>query len=260
LRTLGTEAAKVPNVEAAQLALSRARVDWGDPAAALPWLQRAAGGADASADVLTLLVRADLKLAARVNGDARTPYLDEAYATLARARTREPRSGAVALAGLDFALLTGDAPGSAPLDRVIAAWQTTRDSGPLARAAALAWSYLGDVPKATHVLRVLANDTRDPATAAWAAQLQRRLDAGLTKAAILDEMRKGSGAGLLAGGANEWTFDMVALVKEVDAQAAEAYARGAIQRRELKQMASDAAVSRFTKGGPPPPPPPDTRE
>jgi len=260
LRTLDTEAAKVPNVEAAQLALSRARVDWGDPAAALPWLQRAAREADASADVLTLLARADLKLAARVNGDARTPYLDEAYATLARARTREPRSGAVALAGLDFALLTGDAPGSAPLDRVIAAWQTTRDSGPLARAAALAWSYLGDVPKATHVLRMLANDTRDPPMAAWAVQLQRRLDAGLTKAAILDEMRKGSGDGLLAGGANEWTFDMVALVKEVEAQAGEEYARGAIQRKELKRMASDAAVSRFTKGPPPPPPPPDTRE
>jgi hypothetical protein len=261
LRTLGTDAAKVPNVGAAQLALSRAQVGWGDPATALPWLQRAAREADASADVLTLLARADLKLAARADGDARTAYLDEAYALLARARTRDPRSGPVALAGLDFALLTGDAPGSAPLDRVTAAWQAARDSGPLARAAALAWCYLGDVPKATHVLRMLASDTRDPAMAAWAVQFQRRVDAGLTKAAILDEMRKGSGDGLLAGGGNEWTFDMVALVKEVEAQASEEYARGAIQRKALKEMASDAAVTRFSPNGPPPPPPkPDTRE
>ena len=262
LRTLGTDAAKVPNVAAGQLALNRAGVDWGDPAVALPWLQRAAREADASADVLTLLVRADLKLAARAEGDARTAYLDEAYAILARARGREPRSGAVALAGLDFALLTGDAPGSAPLDRVIAAWQATRDSGSLARAAALAWSYRSDMPKATHVLRMLANDTRDPAMAAWAVQFQRRLDAGLTKATVLDEMRKGLGDGLLVGGGNEWTFDMVALVKEVEAQASEEYARGAIQRQVLKEMATDAAVSRF-KNGPPPPRSPkdkDTRE
>jgi hypothetical protein len=53
---------------------------------------------------------------------------------------------------------------------------------------------------------------------------------------------------------------MVALVKEVEALASDEYARGAIQRKALKEMASDAAVSRFKDGPPPPPPPPDTRE
>jgi hypothetical protein len=236
LRTLTTDAARVPNVDAAQLALSRARVDWGDPAAALPWLQKAARAADASADVLTLLARANLKLAVRADAGARTPYLDEAYASLGRARGREPRSGAVALAGLDFALLTGDAPGRAALDRVIAAWQTTRDSAPLARAAVLAWSYLGDAPKATHVLRMLANDPREPAMAAWAVQFQRRLDTGLTQAAILDEMRKGLDGGAPAGGGNEWTFDLAGLIREVESEGGVEAARGAMQLQAQKEI------------------------
>jgi len=241
LRTLTTDAARVPNVDAGQLALSRARVDWGDPAAALPWLQKAARAADASADVLALLARANLKLAALVDVGARTPYLDEAFASLGRARGREPRSGAVALAGLEFALLTGEPPGSAPMDRVVAAWQATRDSGSLARAAALAWSYLGDAPKATHVLRMLANDSRDAAMAAWAVQFQRRLDAGLTKAAILDEMRKGLDGGAPAGGGNEWTFDLVALVKEVDSEGGVEAARGAIQLQMQQEITAHMA-------------------
>jgi hypothetical protein len=243
LRTLATDAAKVSNVDAGQLALSRARVDWGDPAAALPWLRKAASAADAGADVLVLLARADLKLAARADADVRTPYLDEAYAVLGRARVREPKSGAVALAGLDYALLTDETPARGSLDRVIAAWQTTRDSGPLARAAVLAWSYLADTPKAAHVLRMLANDSRDPAMAAWAVQFQRRFDAGLTRAAIVEEMRKGLNGGAPAGGGNEWTFDLVGLVKEVDVEDAEVAARKNMDLQQQKFISKEAARS-----------------
>ncbi len=235
LRTLTKDAAKVPNVDAGQLALSRARVDWGEPAAALPWLQKAARRADASADVLVLLARANLKLAARADAGARSPYLDAARTSLARAREREPGLGAIALGELDLTLLADGAPNRAALDGVIAAWRTTRDSGPLARAAALAWCYLIDAPKAEHVLRMLANDSRDPNMAAWAVEFQRRLDTGLTLAAIQAEMRKGLGDGLLAGG-NEWTLDLVSVMKEVEAQAGLEYARQAMQQQMQQQM------------------------
>jgi hypothetical protein len=240
LRTLTTDAAKVPNVDAGQLALSRARVDWGDPAAALPWLQKAARRADASADVLVLLARANLKLAARADAGQRGPYLDGARASLAKAREREPGLGSIALAELDLALLADGAPNRAVLDGVIAAWRTTRDSGPLARAAALAWCYLVDAPKAEHVLRILANDTRDPDMAAWATAFQRRLDAGLTLAAIQEEMRKGLDGSAPAGGANEWTLDMIAEMQEVEAQAGIEYARQALQGQVQQQMQQQA--------------------
>ena len=190
LRTLGEDAARVPNVDAGQLALSRARVGYGDPAPALPWLRRAALQPDASVDVLVLLARADLKLAARADAGARAAYLDDARASLARARARDPASGAAALAGLKLSLLADGAPSREALDGVLAAWDAAHDSSSLAWAAALAWCYRGDAAKAGHVLRMLANDGLGPRFAAWAAGFQRRFDAGLTPAAIADEMRR----------------------------------------------------------------------
>jgi hypothetical protein len=226
LRTLTADAGAVPNVDAGQLALSRARVDWGDPAAALPWLERAARGADAGADVLLLLGRANLKLAARAGAGARAAHLDAARASLARARERDPGSGAVALAQLDLSLLADGAPSRAALDGVIAAWRTTHDSGPLARAAVLAHCYLVDAPRAEHILHMLANDPRDPATAAWAAQFQRRLDAGLTLADITAAMRQAPPA----AGASEWTLDQMSVMQDVEYNAGLEDAQGAINQ------------------------------
>jgi hypothetical protein len=244
LRTLTAEAGGLPNVDAAQLALSRARVDWGDPAAALPWLGRAARGADAGADVLLLLARANLKLAASTDAGARGDYLDAARASLARARERDPGSGAVALAQLDLTLLADGTPGRAALDDVLAAWRTARDSGPLARAAVLAHCYLVDAPRAEHILRALANDTRDPATAAWAAQFQRRLDAGLTLADIKAEMRLvSSGAGV-----DEWTIDQVSVMHDVEYNAslddAQGIITGLMQNPDATKALTNAPVRR----------------
>jgi hypothetical protein len=190
LRTLSVDAARVPNVDAGQLALSRAQVGWGDPAAALPWLERAARRGDASADVLVLHARAHLKLAARTDAGARAAHLDDARASLARARERAPGSGAVALAGLELSLLADGAPSREALDAVLAAWSVGRDSSSLGRAAALAWCYLGDVARAEHVLHMLANGGFYKDHTAWAVEFQRRLDAGLSLAAIADEMRR----------------------------------------------------------------------
>ena len=65
-----------------EFALSRAQVGWGDPAAALPCLERAARRGDPSADVLVLLARVHLKLAARTDAGVRAAHLDDARAGL----------------------------------------------------------------------------------------------------------------------------------------------------------------------------------
>lgn len=239
LRTLTADAGAVPNVDAGQLALSRARVDWGDPAAALPWLQRAARHADAGADVLVLHARANLKLAAKLDAGARGAYLDAARASLARAREREPGSGAVALAQLDLALLADGKPSRAVLDDVLAAWRATRDSAPLARAAVLAHCYLVDAPGAEHILRMLSNDTRDAATAAWAVQFQKRLDRGLTLADITGEMRLASSS----VGFSEWTLDQISMMREVEYNAGLEDAQGILSQQTQNPDPSKALLS-----------------
>ena len=224
LRTLTTDAGAVPNVEAGQRALNRARVDWGDAATALPWLERMAHRADADTDVLVLLARAHLKVARGVDAGARASHLDAARASLARAREREPGSGAIALATLDLSLLADSQPSRAALDGVIAAWRAAHDSAPLARAAVLAYCYLVDAPHAEHILRMLAEDKRDPETAAWAVQFQRRLDAGLTLAAISAEMRQAPPA----QGASDWTIDQLSVMHDVEYNAGLEDAQGVI--------------------------------
>jgi hypothetical protein len=239
LRSLTVDAGAVPNVDAGQLALNRARVDWGDPAAALPWLEQAARRADAGADVPLLLARAHLKLAARLDAAARTSHLDAARASLARARERDPASGAVALAVLDQALLADGKPGSDALDAVLTAWRTGRDARPLARAAVLAYCYRVDVPRAEHILRMLQNDVRDPATAAWATAFQRRLDAGLTLADIAAEMRLVPGA----GGFSEWTIDQLSVMRDVEYNAGLEDARGFLDQQVQNPDPSKALLN-----------------
>lgn len=239
LRTLTADAGAVPNVEAGQLALNRARVDWGDPAAALPWLERTARRADAGAEVPLLLARANLKLAARLDAAARAPYLDAARASLARARGRDPGAGAVALATLDLALLADGKPSREALDGVITAWRTGRDSRPLARAAALAYCYQVDVPKAEHILRTLENNVRDPATAAWAKAFQGRLNAGLTLPDIAAEMRLASAA----GGFSEWTLDQLGVMRDVEYNAGLEDARGFFEQQMQNPDPSKALLN-----------------
>jgi hypothetical protein len=224
LRTLTADAGAVPNVEAGQRALNRARVDWGDAATALPWLERMARRADADTDVLVLLARAHLKVARGLDAGARGAHLDAARANLARAREREPGSGAIALATLDLSLLADAQPSRAALDGVIAAWRAAHDSAPLARAAVLAYCYLVDAPHAEHILRMLAEDKRDPETAAWAVQFQHRLDAGLTLAAISAEMRQAPPA----QGASDWTIDQLSVMHDVEYNAGLEDAQGVI--------------------------------
>jgi hypothetical protein len=238
LRTLTADAGAVPNVEAGQLALNRARVDWGDPAAALPWLERTARGADAGADVLQLLARANLKLAARVDAGPRPAYLDAARASLARARARAPGAGAIALAELDLSLLADGKPSREALDDVLTAWRTGRDSRSLARAAVLAYCYRVDAPKAEHILSTLRNDTRDPATAAWATAFQRRLDVGLTLADITAEMRL---APATAG--SVWTLDQISVMRDVEYNAGLEDARGFLDQQMQNPDPSKALLN-----------------
>ncbi|MFS2081607.1 hypothetical protein ACCD01_24125, partial [Telluria sp. Tellsp99] len=125
------------------------------------------------------------------------------------------------------------------LDGVLTAWRTGRDARTLARAAVLASCYRVDVPTAEHILRTLENDVRDPATAAWAAAFQRRLDGGLSLADITAEMRLVAGA----GGFSEWTIDQVSVMRDVEYNAGLEDARGFFEQQMQNPDPSKALLN-----------------
>ena len=103
----------------------------------------------------------------------------------------------------------------------------------------LAYCYQVDVPRAEHILRTLENDVRDPATAAWAAAFQRRLNGGLTLADITAEMRLVPGA----GGFSEWTIDQLSVMRDVEYNAGLEDARGFLDQQMQNPDPSKALLN-----------------
>lgn len=176
LHTALEQATQSRGGETARAILARTQVEWGDMQdvkGALPWLEQSAAHDPKDFDAAYWLGRANLRLAAQ--DPARLP---PARTQLARASALRPGAPEAALARLQAALLAGGPPDRPSLDAVTAAWQGARDSNPLARAAVLAYAWTGQPDAALHVLRVLANDSRDKASQTWAADWQARLAHG----------------------------------------------------------------------------------
>jgi hypothetical protein len=202
LDTLHTEAGRLPNSAFAQLTLSRALVETGRAADALPYLDKAARSDEANAELHYLTGLAHLRVAqqAQAGSTERASHLAAAQRSLARAASLNavpspasatpaiaPASAStIALATLQADLLTNGDPSQPALEGVIGAWRRTRDVGALGKAAVLAYAWQGDGISSANLLRSMASNRRDPDTAAWAQTWQKRLDAGLTRAAIRD--------------------------------------------------------------------------
>jgi hypothetical protein len=182
MQALERETPQFPDSAFAQLALSRARIDWGDPQAALPALAKISAHNDENVEAHALTGLANLRLAQRTDGAARAAYLDAAARSLARADALDPLAPDVTLALFTTDVLRGRAPDAQRRAAVSAAWAGAREVDALARAAFFAAVYDGDGEKAAAVLRVLTNNARSPQTAAWAAGWKQRLDAGVSTA------------------------------------------------------------------------------
>jgi hypothetical protein len=211
LRSATLHAARMGNSNAARAGIARIQVEWGDDGAvaeALPVLRTAAAHDTNDADAAYWLGRAELRLAARDPA-----HLASARAALARANDLRPSDAAFALARLQAALLAGSEPERPAIDAVVAAWRGARDSNMLARQATLAYAWIGEPANASHLMQVLANDSRDPGSQAWAADWQARLEKGVAPAALFAEMRR---LGQPGPGVREWTVDQDAVAREVE--------------------------------------------
>jgi hypothetical protein len=204
LERLRARAASFPDLDAAQRSLSRAEIGWGDPRAALRYLQGAIDRGERHPDLHLLLGLAHLALAESSTGAGRTGQLTAARLALGQAAQRQAASPQLAFALYRAGLLEQDAPSDTAVAHAILAWRHGHDVPPYARSAALAYAWLDDAAGAHRALTLLANDRRDPVNADWARQWIARLQQGVGRAELLAAMRDESRRD---DGLRQWTMD-----------------------------------------------------
>ncbi|SEN83033.1 hypothetical protein SAMN05428959_103328 [Duganella sp. CF517] len=203
LGKIAGEAGKFPKNEFGHMTLSRARIAFGDPKQALPWLTQAIAKNAGNFDAVYLSGLAHLRLAEQNNGAATPAYLQAAQQQLLNARELNPESADAAYAYFRAEVLARSELSDTALEGALTAWQSAREVGVFARSAALAHAYLGNTSQAKILLKTLALNTLDPKTATWATTWQQKLAAGPSRDDILAEMRTQQ-----AGPAfKEWTID-----------------------------------------------------
>ena len=216
LKTAADLAREHPNNEAIRLALSRAQIDWGKPTDALPFLDAAIKSPKPGFEALYLHGLAHLRLAQRANGSAIASGLDTARASLQRAAALNPKSPQLAFAQFQVEVHAGLTPPQAALSKVVAAWREAHEVTVLAQAAALVHAYRNDAAGAWRAMSLVQNNRRDPAAARWARELAARLEKGMTRGQLVDEMRRLSP---LNAGFREWTVATRDLMRDAEARA-----------------------------------------
>jgi hypothetical protein len=186
-KTLLARLQQAPAVDFAQVTLSRAQVEWGDPRAALVYLARAVENDPYNPEPHYLLGLAHAKLAESA-GEDRQERLAAARASLTQAALLAPEAPEVSYALFRVALM-GTEPTGKDIGRAIDAWRHGHDVSAFARAAALGHAWLGDAAGAYQVFNTLARSTRDPVSAAWATTWLARLEKGVPRDELLAAMR-----------------------------------------------------------------------
>jgi len=188
LQRVQAAAAGAGAVDVAQGALSRARIDWGDPRDALSWLSDAVRRDPYKEELHYLLGIAHLKLAQGAAGDKRE-RLAKARASLTEAASLAPGSPEIAYALFRTGIVDPDTPPEQAMPLAIRAWRQGHDVVALAREAALAHAWLGDAAGAYQAFNTLARNERDPESVAWAVTWLALLEKGVTQDRLLAAMR-----------------------------------------------------------------------
>ncbi|HWW72538.1 MAG TPA: hypothetical protein VN089_21560 [Duganella sp.] len=238
LRKISSEAGKFPKNDFAQMTLSRARITFGNPAEALPWLSQAIAKNAANFDAVYLSGLANLRLAQQSQGAAAQAFLQTAQQQLLNARELNPDSSDAAYAYFRAELLGQSELSETALEGALTAWRSAREVGTFARSAALTHAYLGHLPQAKVVLKNLALNALDPATASWANTWQQKLAAGASRDDILAEMRVEPAA----VASKEWTIDNKSVMETVRYNAGLDAAQGYFFNQGLNPGSPDKAL------------------
>lgn len=181
-------APKASAVDFAQVTLSRAQVEWGDPRDALPWLTAAVKRDTYDEERHYLLGLADLKLAESATGDQRV-LLRAARSSLKEAALLAPGAPSISYALFRVGLLDPDAPLEQTMLLAVDAWRQGHDVPAFGRAAALAQAWLGDAAGAYQTFNTLARTEHDAYSARFARKWLALLEKGVARDELLAAMR-----------------------------------------------------------------------
>ena len=187
LTRLRAHAANAPAVDFAQMTLSRAEIEWGDPRAAIAFLARAVENDPYNTEAHYLVGLAYAKLAEGTE-ENKQELLTFAREGLTQAAILAPDSPEIsyALFRLD---LTDKAPTAQDMARAAKVWRLGYNVPAFTRMAALAYAWLGDADDAYQAFNTLVRNERDPENAAWATTWLARLEKGVPQDVLLTAMR-----------------------------------------------------------------------
>ena len=187
LARLRVAAAQAPAVDFAQMTLSRAQIDWGDPRTAIDYLSRAVETDPYNTEAHYLLGIAYAKLTASANAN-KPALLALARASLTQAAVLAPDAPEIS-----YALFRVELMESAPTEKeaagAIKAWRHGYDVPAFTRMAALAFAWRGDAAEAYQAFNTLVRNQRDVENAAWATTWLARLEKGVSREELLAAMR-----------------------------------------------------------------------
>ncbi|USX11668.1 tetratricopeptide repeat protein [Oxalobacteraceae bacterium OTU3CAMAD1] len=188
LRRVRAAAAAAHAVDFAQITMSRAEIEWGDPRDAIPYLTDALRHDSRNVELHYLLGLAHLKLAKNAVGDKRE-QLAEARTSLTEAALLAPGTPWISYALFHVGIMDSETPPEKTMDLASKAWRQGHDVAAFARAAALAYAWLGDSASAYRALNTLAKNDHDPNSAAWAVQWLKLFEKGVTRDHLLTALR-----------------------------------------------------------------------
>jgi hypothetical protein len=238
LNKIASEAGKFPKNEYAQMTLSRARIAFGNPQEALPWLTQAIAKNAGDFDAAYLSGLANLRLAEQTQGAGAQAYLQRAQQQLLNARELNPESPDAAYAYFRAELLGRSELSETALEGALTAWRSAREVGAFARSAALTHAYLGNTSQAKILLKTLTLNTLDPQTASWANTWQQKMAAGASRDDILAEMRTEQAAPTF----KEWTIDTSSVMATVRYNAGVDAAQNYFHNQTINTGSPDKAV------------------
>ncbi|MCR6658806.1 MAG: hypothetical protein NVV72_05450 [Asticcacaulis sp.] len=212
LGDIRNEATGHPDNPVAQMVLSRAEILYGDPGAALPWLQKTALANPSDFEAGYLLGRAELKLAE--TSDNPDAYV-AAESALTRASGLQPNAAInafwyyrVRVSGNDH--IEADAAGAAVL-----AWRLAPEVDAYVFQAALVHGQAGDTATAQRLFNQLATDPRPGPWAKPAKAWLARLKAGAGKADFLAAIVSPATPDGGWQGQVDWTLNTTAVLGDV---------------------------------------------
>ena len=231
LNRVRANAPKFPDSALAQLTLARAEIEFGDPNAALPWLERATRETPADGEAQYLLGRAELAIAKTASGDGQAAAYARANAAFGKAAEADPKSPAVAYGFYRSAVLSSHQIGEDAAGAAVLAHQEAPQVDAYTYHAGLVFAHLGRRDEALAALHTVADNPRPsvwaPLARHWLAKLEGGAwDADIVTAAQADDPEAPKGA---FDGQADWTYASADVLQALDQAVA-------------NQAASDAGI------------------